>query len=91
MGRSRPPRGTQHSADPRVRAVGHHDIAGFDGPAAGGALLLDGHPGQGRERARQRGSLIDDGTRHLRALQQGRPGLLGVPATSPSRSWRVMV
>ena len=45
----------------------------------GGALLLDRDAGQGRERARQRGPLVDHGGRHLGALQEGRPGLLGVP------------
>ena len=39
------PRRAEHPADPGVRAVGHHDVAGLDGPGAGGALLLDGHAG----------------------------------------------
>ena len=69
----------QHAADPRVGAVGHHDVAGLDGPGARGALLLDGHADEGGQRARRRGRLVDHRACDLGALEQGRPRRLGVP------------
>ncbi len=70
--------GAQHPPDPRVGAVGHHDVAGEDLAGGAGLLVLDGHAAQlGEVRGRGWRRLVDERCDHLGPGKKGGSGLDG--------------
>ena len=81
----------QHAADPRVGTVGHHDVAGLDGPGGVEPFSLTVTPvrvGSGPD-----GGAPSSTTGAVTSVPCSRvaPAVAACPATRPSRSCRVMV